>query len=127
MKSRDAFNGLVKEQMDKGIPASRIVLGGFSQGGAMSLLSGLTSPEKLGGIFALSCYLPLSHKFKELIPEPWANHKTPLFMAHGDSDGVVKYEFGQKSAEALKDMGVPVEFHTYPYVEFPCLVQKLRC
>lgn len=105
---------MIKEQIDKGIPASRIVLGGFSQGGAMSLLTGLTSPEKLGGIFALSCYLPLSHKFKELLPEGWPNQKTPLFMAHGDADQVVKYEFGQKSAEALKEMGVPVEFHTYP-------------
>ncbi|KAL1960489.1 hypothetical protein VTO42DRAFT_7788 [Malbranchea cinnamomea] len=113
MRSREYFNGLIKEQIDKGIPAHRIVLGGFSQGGAMSLLTGLTHPQKLAGIFALSCYLPLSHKFKDLLPPNWPNQKTPLFMAHGNADSVVKYEFGQKSADALKEMGAAVEFHTY--------------
>lgn len=116
MKSQDYFNTLVKEEMDKGIKSSRIVLGGFSQGGAMSLFTGLTSPEKLGGIFGLSCYLPLSDKINKFLPEAWPNQKTPVFMAHGDIDEVVKFDFGQKSAQMLKDMEVDVEFHKYPCV-----------
>ncbi|EEP81154.1 hypothetical protein UREG_05996 [Uncinocarpus reesii 1704] len=116
LKSREYFNSLIKEEMDKGIKSSRIVLGGFSQGGAMSLVTGLTCKDKLGAIFALSSYLPLSNKIKELLPENWPNEKTPVFMAHGDIDAVVKFELGQKSAEHLKEMGMDVEFHKYPYV-----------
>lgn len=116
LKSRDYFNGLIKAEMDKGIEASRIVLGGFSQGGAMSLFTGLTHKEKLGGVFAMSCYVPLSHKFKELLPEAFPNQKTPVFMAHGDIDPVVKYEFGKHSHSFLKDLGVDAQFNTYKYV-----------
>ncbi|EER29864.1 Phospholipase/Carboxylesterase family protein [Coccidioides posadasii C735 delta SOWgp] len=114
LRSRDYFNSLIKEEMDKGIKPSRIVLGGFSQGGAMSLITGLTCKEKLGGIFALSCYLPLSNKIKELLPENWPNEKTPVFMAHGNADSVVKFEFGQSSAKHLKEMGMEVDFNEYP-------------
>lgn len=84
----------------------------------MALLTGLTQKEKLGGIFALSCYLPLSNKIKELLPEGWPNEKTPLFMGHGDEDPVVKFDFGKRSADHMKEMGMPVEFHMYPYVSF---------
>ncbi|WEW61406.1 alpha/beta hydrolase family protein [Emydomyces testavorans] len=114
LKSRDFFNSLVKEEMDKGIRPSRIVLGGFSQGGAMALITGLTSKEKLAGIFGLSCYLPLSQKIKELLPEDWPNKKTPVFMAHGNADAIVKFDFGRDSAKHLSEMGMDVEFHEYP-------------
>ncbi|KAI1977034.1 hypothetical protein LOZ55_003821 [Ophidiomyces ophidiicola] len=113
LKSRDYFNSLIQAELDKGIKPGRIVLGGFSQGGAMALITGLTSKEKLAGIFALSCYLPLSHKFKELVPDGFPNLKTPVFMAHGDADAVVKFEFGQNSAKHLEDMGVDVKFREY--------------
>lgn len=115
LRSRNFFNSLIKEEMDKGIKPSRIVLGGFSQGGAMSLLTGATHPEKLGGIFALSCYLPLSKKFKELLPPEWPNQKTPVFMAHGDIDSVVKFDLGHLSSNFLREQGMEnVEFHKYP-------------
>ena len=117
LKSRDTFNALIKEQVDKGIPASRIVLGGFSQGGAMALFTGTTHSEKLAAIFGLSCYLPLSNKINDFIPQDFPNKQTPLFMGHGDVDGVVKFEFGEKSAEHLKEMGMPVEFHKYRLVD----------
>jgi acetyl esterase/lipase len=120
LKSRTYFNTLISEQIAQGIPSSRIVLGGFSQGGAMALLTGLTSPEKLAGIFALSCYLPLAHKIKELLPaDPWTNKDTAVFMAHGDADAVVKYEFGERSAMQLRELGMQVEFNKYPYVTQP--------
>jgi hypothetical protein len=117
LRSRDYFNTLIKEEMDKGIKASRIILGGFSQGGAMSVFTGLTSPEKLGGVFGLSCYLLLSDRIKNYLPEEWANNKTPFFLGHGLDDDIVPFQFGKKSADILKDIGVEdVSFNPYGYV-----------
>ena len=100
--------------MDKGIRSNRIVIGGFSQGGAMAIITGLTHTEKLGGIFGLSSYLLLSHKIIDLLPDGWPNKQTPVFMGHGDADPLVKYEFGKKSAELMREMGMSVQFMTYP-------------
>ena len=101
--------------MDKGIKPSRIVLGGFSQGGAMSVFTGITGKEKLGGVFGLSCYLLLSDRIKSFTPEDWPNKKTPFFMGHGLDDEVVKYDFGKMSSKALTDMGLEdVSFNSYP-------------
>jgi len=79
----------------------------------MSLLSGVTSPQKLGGIFGLSCYLLLSKKLQELLPADNPNKDTPIFMGHGDIDPVVAYKFGQRSAEELTRSGWNVDFRTY--------------
>jgi predicted esterase len=115
IKSRDYFHSLIAGEIEKGIPANRIVLGGFSQGGAMSLLSGVTAPQKLGGIFGLSCYLLLQKKLQELVPADNPNKETPIFMGHGDIDPVVAYKFGLATAEALKKGGWNVDFQTYKY------------
>ncbi|OQE18014.1 hypothetical protein PENSTE_c019G06890 [Penicillium steckii] len=113
-RSREYFNTLIKEELDSGIVSTRIVLGGFSQGGAMSVFTGLTTDKKLGGVFGLSCYLLLSDRIKNFIPEQWANQNTPFFLAHGDEDDIVKYQYGQQSAEKLKELGLSdVEFNTY--------------
>lgn len=115
LRSRDYFNTLIKEQIDQGISPSRIVLGGFSQGGAIALFSGITNKEKLGGVFGLSCYLLLSDRIKNYTPENWPNKKTPFFMGHGLDDEVVKYDFGKMSSKALTDMGLEdVSFNSYP-------------
>lgn len=114
MRSRNYFNTLIQDQINKGIKPSRIVLGGFSQGGAMAVFTGTTSEEKLAGVFGLSCYLLLHDRIKNLIPEGFPNKKTPFFLAHGEDDPVVKYEFGQRSSQALKDLGLEnVEFNSY--------------
>lgn len=115
MRSRATLQGLIKEEIDKGIPSNRIVLGGFSQGGAMAVLSGLTSENKLGGVFGLSCYMLLSKKFKEMIPEGNPNKDTKVFMGHGDQDPLVKHEWGQRTAARLKELGWDVDFRTYAY------------
>jgi predicted esterase len=109
------FHDLISEEIQNGIPANRIILGGFSQGGAMSLHAGLTCPQKLAGIFGLSCYLLLQDKFKSLVEASGdANKKTPIFMGHGEIDPVVPYKHGKATGEELKQMGYDVDFHTYP-------------
>lgn len=89
------------------------MLGGFSQGGAMSLFSGLTSKVKLAGIIGLSSYLVLHSKFVDFLPKPEVNKETPVFMAHGDIDRVVPFQLGKKSYDVLTGMGYNVTMKVY--------------
>lgn len=116
LKSRDYFHSLIKQEMDAGIPSERIVLGGFSQGGAMSLFSGITSPHKLGGVFGLSCYLLLHSKLQSFVPEGNPNKATPMFMGHGDRDPLVLPKWGQMTADILNGWGYQVNLKFYRYV-----------
>lgn len=117
IRSRDYFNSLIEQEMEKNIKASRIILGGFSQGGAMSVFAGVTSKEKLGGVFGLSCYMLLSDRIKNYLPEGWPNKKTPFFLAHGLEDNVVPFASGKTSAAKLKELGLEnVSFSQYEYV-----------
>lgn len=104
---------MIQKEIDAGIPADRIVIGGFSQGGAISIFSGLTAKVKLAGIIGLSSYLLLSLKFADFLPKPEFNKETPIFMAHGDSDQVVNTALGRKSYDMLKDMGYNATFSLY--------------
>jgi len=113
LRSQSYFHELIKKEIDGGIPSDRIVLGGFSQGGAMSIFSGLTSRHKLGGIFGLSCYLLIHGKVQSFIPPDNANLQTPIFMGHGDSDPLVKPEWAQRTSEVLKDWGYKVNLKMY--------------
>ncbi|KAF1996228.1 Phospholipase/carboxylesterase [Amniculicola lignicola CBS 123094] len=113
LRSRDYIHSLIDAEVAKGIPTTRVVVGGFSQGGAMSLISGTTYGNQLGGIFGLSCYLLLHGKLQELIPEGSPNKDTPIFMGHGDSDQVVAHKFGKMSEEELMKLGYKVDFRTY--------------
>jgi len=113
LRSRDYIHSLIDAEVANGIPANRIVVGGFSQGGALSLISGLTYKQPLGGVFGLSCYLLLQSKLKDLIPEDSPNKKTPIFMGHGDADPVVAHKYGKKSADELVKLGYNVDFRTY--------------
>jgi predicted esterase len=115
VRSRDYFHSLIDAEVAKGIPANRVVIGGFSQGGAMSLLSGVTYKNQLGGIFGLSCYLLLQKKIKDMIPAESPNQNTPIFMGHGDADQVVAHKYGKLSAEELTKLGYKVDFRTYEY------------
>lgn len=85
----------------------------------MSLFTGVTTPHKLGGVFGLSCYLVMGDKIKDLAKEASeANKDTPFFMGHGDSDPLVKFSWGQQTAEVLrKDLGHKVEFKSYRYAD----------
>lgn len=113
LRTQKVFHTLIEDEIKSGIPTERIVLGGFSQGGAMSVMAGITNPTKLGGIFGLSCYLLLPGKIRDLIPAASPNLKTPVFMGHGDADQVVKYAWGKATAEKLREWGWDVKFKTY--------------
>lgn len=90
---------LIQAEVDSGISEDRIVLGGFSQGGAISLLSALTTKRKLAGVVGLSCWVPLSHKIAQMKSEHAKD--IPIFWGHGTNDPVVDYSFGQRSIDFL--------------------------
>lgn len=114
MKSRDFIHSLIKAEIDAGIPSNRIVLGGFSQGGALSILSGITAPTKLGGIIGLSSYLLLKGKFKTLVPADSPNKDTPIFLGHGDADPLVRLPWGIMTKQKLIEGGWDVTMKVYP-------------
>ncbi len=105
------LDGLIAQEATRGIPSARILLAGFSQGGAIALQAGLRHPEKLGGILALSTYLPL-HQTVAAERSP-ANQKTPIFMAHGTQDTVVLPQRAIDSKVLLEGLGYQVEWHEY--------------
>jgi phospholipase/carboxylesterase len=110
--SRTYLEALIREQEAAGIASDRIVLAGFSQGGAVVLHTGLRHSEPLAGILALSTYLPLpQHLDGEINP---ANAAVPVFMAHGRDDPTIPLELAQRSRDRLKAAGVDVEFKVYP-------------
>lgn len=102
---------LIENEKKKGIIPTRMILAGFSQGGAMTLFSGLRYPQKLAGLMVLSAYLPLAELLTAEMSE--ANSKTSVFMAHGRQDNVVPFEGARISKEFLIKRGIPVEWHEY--------------
>ncbi|MDX8404027.1 MAG: dienelactone hydrolase family protein [Mariprofundaceae bacterium] len=106
-----------REEMH-GIASSRIILAGFSQGGAMALHVGLRQGESLAGILALSCYLPLAESIEQEMRSETV--KSPIFMAHGVEDPVVPFELGDHSHHKLQSLGYAVEWHSYPMEHTVC-------
>src|SRR5580693_3648352 len=103
---------LIVREGERGIPAGRVVLAGFSQGGAVTLYTGLRYPERLAGLMALSCYLPLAGRLStERAP---ANDGAAIFMAHGLADAMLPIALGLSSRDILKSLGYAVEWHQYP-------------
>jgi phospholipase/carboxylesterase len=118
-RSMDAVRALIQAERARGIEARRIVLAGFSQGCAMTLLTGLRHPERLAGLVGLSGYLPLA---ATLDAERHAvNHDVPVFLAHGRNDPVVPYAAGVATRDALRAAGYPVEWHEYPMPHSVCM------
>jgi phospholipase/carboxylesterase len=110
---------LIAREKARGIPASRIILAGFSQGCAMTLQTGLRHPEKLAGMLCLSGYLPLASVAGAERTE--ASLATPIFMAHGRQDHVVPFARAQESAEVLRKLGYQIEWHEYMMQHSLCL------
>jgi phospholipase/carboxylesterase len=110
---------LIAREKARGIPASRIILAGFSQGCAMTLQTGLRHPEKLAGMLCLSGYLPLSSVAGAERNE--ASLATPIFMAHGVQDPVVPFARAEESRKVVEALGYQVEWHAYPMQHTLCL------
>ena len=117
-RSAAAIRRLIQQENARGVSNDNIILVGFSQGGAMSLYTGLTMDKPLAGIMALSCYLPLHTTIEQDINP---NTKTtPIFMAHGRQDPVVLHEYGKASAEFLQQLGYTVAWHEYDMEHTVC-------
>jgi phospholipase/carboxylesterase len=112
------LDALIAHETKRGIPTERIVLSGFSQGGAIALAGGLRHPQRLGGIVALSTYLPLAHLGAGDFAD--ANRETPIFMAHGTADPVVPASLGTMSRDFLRAEGYRVDWHAYPMPHSVC-------
>ncbi len=117
--SEQAIRLLIQQQQEAGIPSTRIIVAGFSQGGAMALHTGLRFPQPLAGIMGLSTYLPLyKHLADESRPE---NKHTPIFLAHGELDQVILVQFAQKTCQYIMQLGYKVEWNAYPIGHQVCL------
>ena len=102
----------------QGLPPEKIVLAGFSQGGAIVLQTGLRHAERLAGIMALSCYLPIASSVAA--ERSAANRSIPIFMAHGEYDDIIPIQRAQQSRAALESLGYAVEWHDYPMPHSVC-------
>ncbi|WP_333840018.1 alpha/beta hydrolase [Pelomicrobium sp.] len=117
--SQQAIDALIAREASRGIDPAHIVLGGFSQGGAMALHTGLRHGLRLGGIVALSTYLPLAESLPvEASP---ANARVPIFMAHGSHDPLIPLSLAVGSRERLVAMGYSVEWRVYPMQHSVCM------
>lgn len=110
---------LIAREKERGIPANRVVLAGFSQGCAMALLTGLRHKERLGGIIGMSGYLPLAETTEKERSD--ANRLTPIFLAHGSMDPVVPVAAAHASRDALCALGYDVEWHEYAMPHSVCM------
>lgn len=117
--SAEQIQALMQRENDRGVPDERIVLAGFSQGGAVALHLGLRHPRKLAGIMALSTYLPLAESVEE--ERSPVNADTPILMCHGSMDQVIEPRMGEISREKLEALGYPVEWHDYPMAHQVCM------
>ena len=111
-------HALIGRERARGVPARRIVLGGFSQGCAMTLLAGLRYPERLGGLLGMSGYLPLAAT--TVAERHAANAEVPIFMAHGKRDAVIALDRALASRDALAQLGYRIEWHEYPMEHSVC-------
>lgn len=118
LESEKILKSLVEAEATRGMPTERIVLAGFSQGGAIALHTGLRYPETLAGIMALSTYLPLEEAVREEASE--ANRRVPIFMAHGSQDPVIPLSTSEASRAFMTRLGYVVECHTYPMPHAVC-------
>lgn len=110
--------GMIQGQLDQGIAPRQIVLAGFSQGGAVALFTVLSQELPLAGVLALSTYLPVADHLCAVATD--IGRAVPVWMAHGDQDPVVPMVLGERSRGMLQDLGVSVQWHSYPMPHSVC-------
>ncbi|XP_029384725.1 acyl-protein thioesterase 1 isoform X3 [Echeneis naucrates] len=113
-RASENIKALIDQEVKNGIPSHRILLGGFSQGGALSLYTALTTQQKLAGVVALSCWLPLRKSFPQASANS-ANKDMHVLQCHGDADPLVPFVFGSETAEKMKSLINPanITFKSY--------------
>jgi phospholipase/carboxylesterase len=116
--SSESIGVLIRAEREQGIPAERIILAGFSQGGAMALFTALRWPERLAGVLAMSCWLPMAASLAG--EESPANTAVPLLMAHGTMDPLVPIRMAETTRDLLSARGRGVDWHTYPMAHGVC-------
>ena len=116
--SENIVHGFIQRQLDAGISARRIVIAGFSQGGAIALHTALRYPQRLAGLLPLSTYLPLADKLAAEAAA--ANRDLPILMCHGEYDPVLPYSLGENSCEILRAGGYAVDWRHYPMQHQVC-------
>jgi len=109
-KAADVIRKIIQDEIKAGISAERIILGGFSMGGALALYTGLSAPPTLGGIIGLSCWIPLHKSF----PYGGAIQRPPVLQCHGEADPLVNYPFGLLTSTLLKSQLPRYTFKSYP-------------
>jgi len=121
-ESSALLNALIEREISRGVDASRIVLAGFSQGGAIAIHSATRATTRYAGLMALSTWLPLPNAFVEEVVDPpdAGDTSLPIFMAHGSFDPVLPIHMGKASAELLTSNGFDVEWHEYPMAHQVC-------
>jgi len=118
-QSSEWVTELIAREISRGVVSTRIVVAGFSQGGAMALFTGLRYPERLGGVMCLSGYLLLPESLSAETSE--ANQELPVFQAHGSEDPMVSRDLGRRGHNALVEAGHRVDWHEYPMAHQVCL------
>jgi phospholipase/carboxylesterase len=122
-QSAEVVRGYIEKENARGIASERIVIAGFSQGGAIAFQAALRYPQRLGGVMALSTYLPLRESLaKEATP---ANRDVPILICHGVRDPMVPAALGSASRDLLQSLGYPVEWKTYPMEHSVCMEEVL--
>lgn len=119
IRSRKAIEALIAREGERGIPPGRIVIAGFSQGGAIAYATALAHPVPLAGVIALSTYIPEAEALFASASE--AGRSVPIFAAHGTEDEVVSPSLGMRARDALRQHGYRVEWHEYPMPHSVCL------
>lgn len=117
------IRSIIEEEAKLGIPSDRIVLGGFSQGGALALYTALTMEKPLAGILALSSWLPLHKSFPQAVK---GNKDVPILQCHGNGDPVVNIKFGEMTAAVLSSFASKHEFKEYPGLAHSSSPQEMR-
>lgn len=117
--SQKAVEALLARESERGIAPGRIVLAGFSQGGAIALQTALRQPQALAGVLALSTYVPIATKLAA--ERNAASNSVPIFMAHGRLDPIIPLATAQRSRDLLESLGYAVQWHQYPMEHSVCL------
>lgn len=112
LESVEQVNALIQQQIDQGIKPERIILAGFSQGGAVAYHTALCYPQRLGGLIVLSTYIATVERIGR--EKRAVNDRLPIWLAHGVMDDVVPYSLGEQAVLELEKMGYEPEWHNYP-------------